>query len=252
MRGRCPPGWPLAVRRLGGGEGDGGEGGGLPAVPLWSPVLLSGGCGGGGLTVSAPGGQPSTGGGRTPLPFPFRPSGVLLSCRPSPSGPPLLSLLPPRQLAPAGVVVVRVSGHWSAVCGSLGSLCCVCPCARGSCPLPYQGWRARSHSGRVGGSALGRGARACQVAAPRRRSSPTPLCLPPGTIAARRSCHLRRRLCGGSGCSGGGFLRRYCQWVSAMRRARGTQLLASASVTRSTAPYCKKAAHIGSLSGHPA
>ena len=37
-----------------------------------------------------------------------------------------------------------------------------------------------------------------------------------------------------------------------MRRARGSQLLASASVTRSTAPPSKKAGNVGSQLGHPA
>ena len=38
----------------------------------------------------------------------------------------------------------------------------------------------------------------------------------------------------------------------ALRKARGSQLLASASVMRSTAPPSRKAGHVGSLSGHAA
>ena len=40
--------------------------------------------------------------------------------------------------------------------------------------------------------------------------------------------------------------------MRAVHRARGSQLLASASVMRSTAPPSRKAGHVGSLSGHPA
>ena len=41
-------------------------------------------------------------------------------------------------------------------------------------------------------------------------------------------------------------------WVRALRKARGSQLLASASVMRSTAPSSRKAGHVGALSGHAA
>ena len=40
--------------------------------------------------------------------------------------------------------------------------------------------------------------------------------------------------------------------MRALRKARGSQLLASASVMRSTAPPSRKAGHVGSLSGHTA
>ena len=40
--------------------------------------------------------------------------------------------------------------------------------------------------------------------------------------------------------------------MRALRKARGSQLLASASVMRSTAPPSRKASHVGSLSGHAA
>ena len=40
--------------------------------------------------------------------------------------------------------------------------------------------------------------------------------------------------------------------MRALRKARGSQLLASASVMRSTAPPSRKAGHVGSLSGHAA
>ena len=75
---------------------------------------------------------------------------------------------------------------------------------------------------------------------------------PPLSRACCLGRHLRRRLCWGWGCGGGRFGWRYRQWVRALRKARGSQLLASASVMRSTAPPSRKAGHVGSLSGHAA
>ena len=57
---------------------------------------------------------------------------------------------------------------------------------------------------------------------------------PPLSRVCRLGRRLRRRLCGG--------------W--ALRKARGSQLLASASVMRSTTPPSRKAGHVGYLSGH--
>ena len=62
-RGRGASGCPL----VGGADGGGGRGGGLPAVPLRSPGAAPCWLQGDGLVVLAPGGQPLTGGGRTPL-----------------------------------------------------------------------------------------------------------------------------------------------------------------------------------------
>ena len=70
VRGRHPPGRPPAVRGSGVGGREGRRGGALPAVPLWSPGAASCWLRGGGLVVPAPGGQPLTGGGRSPLQLP--------------------------------------------------------------------------------------------------------------------------------------------------------------------------------------
>ena len=58
MRGRCPPGWPPAVRGPGGERGW--RGGGVPVTPLRSPGAALRRPRKGGLVVSVPGGQPST------------------------------------------------------------------------------------------------------------------------------------------------------------------------------------------------
>ena len=113
----------------------------------------------------------------------------------------------------------------------------------------------------VRGRAQGRGVWACWGGAPGRWSAPTPRvgCLGSGAqpaghraIAAGRGRHLRLRSRRGWGCGGCGFFGRYRQWVRAVRRARGSQLLAFAPVTRSTAPPSQKAGHVGPRSGHSA
>ena len=68
-----------------------------------------------------------------------------------------------------------------------------------------------------------------------------PAHLAPGAITRGFRRHLRLRLCGGLGCSGAAFLGRYRQCPRAVCRARGSQTLASVSVTRSTAPPSRKA-----------
>ena len=219
VRGCRPPGWPLTVGGLGGGEGGRAEGRALPAFPLRPPGAALRWLRRRGLTVSGPGRQPLTGGGRSPLPLPFHRRGVRLSCGPSPLGHPLLSPLSPRRVAPAGgggsrglagarggapgqrlvVSGARVSG----LPASRASACSWFP------PSPTPGAvRLLSLCERrgVGGrGALGWGARACQRGVPRRWSSPTPLCF---SSRIGRGRPLRRRFCRGWGSGGGGFLRR--------------------------------------------
>ena len=205
----------------GGGEGGGGEGGGLPAVPLRSPGAALRWLRGGGLMVSAPGGQLLTGGGGAlPSCFPSTHKGARLSIGPSPSGPPLLSLLLPRRGAPAGGgggggLAGAGGGGWGQRLVVSGLRVSGVPALRASAcsrlaSSPLQGAAhvlpPCERRGGGGGGALGWGARACRGVVPRRWSSPTPLCPPPRTIAALCSRHLRRRLCGGYGCGGGGFL----------------------------------------------
>ena len=66
-----PSPWPaLCCPWVRGGEGEGGEGGGLPAVAPWSPGAAPRWLREGGLVDPAPGGPAVDGGGRTPLLLP--------------------------------------------------------------------------------------------------------------------------------------------------------------------------------------
>ena len=161
------------------GGGEGWVGG-----ALWPPGDASrrpGGRGGGGMAVLVPGASHRPG-GRAPHPPPLSRAGC--SRRPSP-GP-----LPPRPLSRGAGrpgVAVGVSGQWLAGCGAAG------PSPRSLPPhsLPREVARPRTSCHTVGGA---------------RVRGPIP---PPQTSRTRRlGLLLRRRLCGGWGCGGGGFCRR--------------------------------------------
>ena len=160
------------------GRGGGGSGGG-PLIP-WRRLLTAGG--GGRHGSPGPGGQPSAGGSR--------PSPAPLYLEPDPRAGPRWGPSSPRPLSRGAGrpgAAVRVSGQSLAGCGAAGSppalVVSALPPAGGgtlSCVVPYRG----------GG--VGRGAQ-----------------LPPPLSRIRRlGHHLRRRLCGGWGCGGGGLCRR--------------------------------------------
>ena len=156
--------------------GGGGGSGGRPLVP-WRRLLTAGG---GAAWQSWPRG-PAFGWGVAPFPRPPLPRDGS-SCRHS------LGPLIPRPLSRGAGrpgVAVRVSGQWLAGCGAAGSppalVVSALPPAGGgtpSCVLPHHG----------GG--VDRGAQP-----------------PPPTLSRIRPLghHLRRRLCGGWGCGGGGL-----------------------------------------------
>ena len=158
--------------------GGGGEWGG-PFGPLAMPPV---GRGGGGALQSWPRG-PAIGRGVAPFPrLPLPRAGF--SRRPS-----LGSLIPRPLSRGAGRpgVAVRVSGQWLAGCGA------VCSPPRSLSPhsLPREVARPLALCRTVGGAWAG-------------GSSP-----PPQLSRTRRlGLHLRRRLCGGWGCGGGGLCRR--------------------------------------------
>ena len=181
----------------GGCGGGGGWGGRLPARPrvcaggggglggaLWPPGDASrrpGGRGGGGMAVLVPGASHRPG-GRALHPPPLPRAGC--SRRPSP-GP-----LPPRPLSRGAGrpgVAVGVSGQWLAGCGAAGSS----PRSLSPHSLPREVARPRTSCHTVGGAWV---------------RGPIP---PPEPSRTRRlGLHLRRRLCGGWGCGGGGLCRR--------------------------------------------
>ena len=161
------------------GGGGGGLGGGL-----WPPGDASrrpGGRGGGGMAVLVPGASHRPG-GRALHPPPLSRAGC--SRRPSP-GP-----LMPRPLsrgAGGPGVAVRVSGQWLAGCGAAGSS----PRSLSPHSLPREVARPRTSCHTVGGGWV---------------RGPIP---PPQPSRTRRlGLHLRRRLCGGWGCGGGGLCQR--------------------------------------------
>ena len=167
-------------RPLSGLCGSGGGSGGGPLVP-WRRLLTDGG-GGGAAWQSWPRG-PAIGWGVAPFPRPPLP-------RAGSSRGPSLGLLIPQPL-PRGAgrpgVAVRVSGQWLAGCGAAGSP------PRSLCPhsLPREMARPLAWCRTVGGARVG---------------GPSP---PPQLSRIRRlGLHLRRRLCGGWGCGGGGLCRR--------------------------------------------
>ena len=201
LRGGRPPGPGGAEGRACGSPavvGAGGGGGGAAPPPalgsvrgggglggaLWSPGDASrrpGGRGGGGVAVLAPGASHRPG-GRALLPPPLSRAGC--SRRPSPG--PLIPRPLSRGAGRPGVAV-RVSGQWLAGCGAAGSS----PRSLSPHSLPREVARPRTSCHTVGGAWVG---------------GPIP---PPQLSRTRRlGIHLRRRLCGGWGCGGGGLCRR--------------------------------------------
>ena len=151
-------------------RGGGGVGGGL-----WSPGDASCRPGGGRHGSPGPGGQPSAGGSR--------PSPAPLYLEPDPRAGPRWGPSSPRPLSRGAGrpgVAVRVSVQWLAGCGAAGSPPRSLSPHSLSCVVPYRG-------GGVG-----------RVAQPP----------PPLSRIRRLGHHLRRRLCGGWGCGGGGLCRR--------------------------------------------
>ena len=169
----------ICLRPLMGLRGGGGGGGG-PLVP-WRRLLTAGG-GGGRHGGSGPGGQPSAGGSHpSPAPLYLEPDPRAGLCW-GPSSPLLSSRCAGRPGA-----AVRFSGQRLAGCGAAGSP------ARSLSPssLPREVARAPASRRTVGGAPVG---------------GPSP---PPQLSCVRRlGRHLRRRLCGGWGCGGGGLRRR--------------------------------------------
>ena len=159
-----------------GPEGEGGGSG--PLVPWRRPLTAEGGRPGG----PGPGGQPSAGGSHS--------SPAPLYLEPDPrAGPRWGPLSPPPSPRGAGRpgAAVRVSGQRLAGCGAVGSP----PRSLSPPSLPREVARAPP-SRRIAGGGVGRGAQ-----------------LPPPRSRVRRlGRHLRRRLCGGWGCGGGGLRRR--------------------------------------------
>ena len=158
-------------------KGGGGSGGG-PLVP-WRCLLSAGG---GAAWQSWPRG-PVIGRGVAPFPRPPLPRAGF-SRRPS------LGPLIPRPLSRGAGwsgVSVRVSGQWLAGCGAAGSP----PRSLSPHSLPREVARPLASCRTVGGAWAG---------------GPSP---PPQLSRTRRlGLHLRRRLCGGWGCGGGGLCRR--------------------------------------------
>ena len=176
------------------GEGGGGGGAPPPALgpvwergggvggALWSPGDASCRPGGGAAWQSWPRG-PAIGRGVAPFPRPPLPRAGF-SRRPS-LGPHL-----PRSLSRGAGrpgVAVRVSGQWLAGCGAAGSP----PRSLSPHSLPWEVARAPASRRTVGGAWVGG------------PSPPLPL-----SRVRRLGFHLRRRLCGGWGCGGGGLCRR--------------------------------------------
>ena len=159
-----------------------GRGGGGVGGALWSPGDAFCRPGGGAAWQSWPWG-PAIGRGVAPFPRPPLPRAGF-SRRPS-----LGPLIPWRLLRGAGRpgVAVRVSGQWLAGCGAAGSP----PRSLSPHSLPREVARPLASCRTVGGAWAG---------------GPSP---PPQLSCTRRlGLHLRRRLCGGWGCGGGGLCRR--------------------------------------------
>ena len=162
----------LGLRRRGGG------GGGGPLVPWRRPLTAEGGQPGGRI----PGAQPSAGGSHLSPAPPYLESDPRAGPRWGPSSP-----WPSSRGAGRPGAAVRVSGQRLAGCGAVGSP----PHSFSPPSLPREVARAPP-SRRIVGGGVGRGAQ-----------------LPPTLSRVRRlGRHLRRRLCGGWGCGGGGLRRR--------------------------------------------
>ena len=196
----------LAVGGRGGlGEGDGGlgpdSGGGRPVGGYPGPLA------------------------RSPLPPPLQPPGVGPSCRPSPTTHPPLSSPSPRCVAPAGGIGGGAAGARGGGTGQqlvVSGLrvsqapvrASVAPAASrnrgGACPPVVRTAGGRGGALRIGGPGPSGGvSRAVGPLPPPRVRRLGSGVWPAGrwTIAAGRSRHLRR-LRGGWGCGGGGFLGR--------------------------------------------
>ena len=166
---------------LGSVWGGGGVGWGGPFGPLAMPLVGRGG-GAGAAWQSWPRG-PAIGQGVAPFSRPPL-SRAGFSRRPSPG--PLIPRPLSRGAGRPGVAV-RVSGQWLAGCGAAGSS----PRLLSPHSLPREVARPRTSCHAVGGAWVG---------------GPIP---PPQLSRTRRlGLHLRRRLCGGWGCGGGGLCRR--------------------------------------------
>ena len=159
-----------------------GRGGGGVGGPLWSPGDAPCRPGGGAAWQSWPRG-PAIDRGVAPFPRPPLPRAGF-SRRPS-QGP-----LIPRPLSRGAGrpgVAVRVSGQWLSGCGAAGSP----PRSLSPHSLPREVARPLASCRTVGGAWAG---------------GPSP---PPKLSRTHRlGLHLRRRLCGGWGCGGGGLCRR--------------------------------------------
>ena len=164
-------------RPLSGLSGRGGGSGGGPLVP-WRRLLTAGG--GGGYGGPGPGGHPSAGGSR--------PSPAPLYLEPDPRAGPRWGPSSPRPSSRGAGrpgAAMWVSGQRLVGCGAAS-----CPPRSLSPPfLPRE--VARSHAVPWGGAWVG--------------GPSTP---PPLSRIRRLGHHLRRRLCGGWGCGGGGLRRR--------------------------------------------
>ena len=162
--------------------GGGGVGWGGPFGPLAMPLIGPGG-GAGAAWRSWPRGPAIGQGGRALLLPPLSRAGF--SRRPSPG--PLIPRTLSRGAGRPGVAV-RVSGQWLAGCGAAGSS----PRSLSPHSLPREVARPRTSCHTVGGAWVG-----------------GPIPPPPKISRTRRlGLHLRRRLCWGWGCGGGGLCRR--------------------------------------------
>ena len=173
----------LGLRGSGGGRGRG------TLVPWRCLKTAAGGRPGG----SGPGGQPSAGGSHS-SPAPLYLARTGRSCRPSLGFPAPLAVAGRRWPAGGGR-----EGQRSAVSGLRGS---GFPSTLVVSALPPTGGGARSSVRPYRGGGGGRGARL-------RRGGGSHGTVPPPLSRIRRlGRHLRRALCGGWGCGGGGFRRR--------------------------------------------
>ena len=172
-------GWGAAPPPALGPVWEGGGSGGGPLVP-WRRPLTAGG--GGRHGSPGPGGRPSAGGSR--------PSPVPLYLEPDPRAGPRWGPSSPRPLSRGAGrpgAAVRVSGQWLAGCRAAGSP----PRSLSPHSLPREVARSHASCRTVGGAGVG---------------GPSPP--PPLSHIRRLGHHLRRLLCGGWGCGGGGLCRR--------------------------------------------
>ena len=189
VRGRCLFSLPPSALRP---EGEGAGRGGGSLVPWRRPLTAAGGQPGG----SGPGSQPSAGGSHS-SPAPLYLARAKPSCRPS-LGSPAPSAVAARRWPAGG----GREGQPSAVSGLQGKW--APPGARCLRPPSHGRWRALlRHTVSWGGRGSG------GPAPPGAASHGT--VPPPLSRVHRLGRHLRRRLCGGWGCGGGGSRRRWRQ-----------------------------------------